>query len=502
MNKTLSKVIASAMVAVTLMTAAPVTASAANNTTTTTSTSTSASASASTSTYKTMYAVKSVYSYKNVNGKLVKSTAVYKGTALKVKSSTSKYYILSDGRYINKTAVGAKRINWTDIKYSKPLTRYISKDNTKARAGALTSSKVSTTLDKGTQVTIVARTTSGFYKLDDGSYILQTSTTKTKPASTQGTTTYAVDTYGPGENGYEDIVHFDTDAGDGGVWEEYGLYIEGYVFENGYPKVEDYTVEGVAALKKMDGYFEKGKAVAGKDIPYGWYVVASAGMFGDYDKTVDRPYLKIVDKNGKVLENNYLGNIGASSYSGTLHYVPKGATVYAGDVTLAPAPNAIFSAKTSTYRTGNIYTPNSTVQTMLVSNDGYGIKPGTYKVIEDNLAQVDEGQYVYVVHNYLTMPRHDNAKHNCTFGTLEGLVTNGEFVWHTKENAKYPRLSLSISYTDTWDTKTCEHMVDDEGQVTSKTSNVMPKDYNKTSETITLREGDMVICYGVSIEAK
>lgn len=136
----------------------------------------------------TKYVTKTTYSYTKKNGKMVKSKKLTKGTKITVISTEGKYYKLSDGKYIAKANVGSKRINWTDTKYSKALTRYVKSANTKVYKEALSGSKSTKTLDKGTKVTIVAKTNSGYYKLKDGGYIKTSSVSKTKPSSGSSST--------------------------------------------------------------------------------------------------------------------------------------------------------------------------------------------------------------------------------------------------------------------------------------------------------------------------
>ena len=130
----------------------------------------------------TMYVTKSTYSYKKKSGKYVKSKKLKKGAKLTVTGSSGKYYKLSDGKYVKKSCVGSKRINWTDTKYSKALTRYIKADGTKVYEEALSGSKSVKTLSKGTKVTITAKSNSGYYRLKDGGYIKTSAVTKTKPS--------------------------------------------------------------------------------------------------------------------------------------------------------------------------------------------------------------------------------------------------------------------------------------------------------------------------------
>ena len=164
-----------------------------------------------------MYVTKSCYSYKTTSTKSAKVGTYYKGAAIKVTATKGSFYKLADGSYVKQSNVGTKRINWTDTKYTTAITRYTAKDNTKVRSGALASSKVVKTLTKGTKLTIVAKTNSGYYKLNDGNYVLATSVTKTKPTTTTVTTNTAFpeDPYGPGENGYPSLGKWQEGGGDG-----------------------------------------------------------------------------------------------------------------------------------------------------------------------------------------------------------------------------------------------------------------------------------------------
>ncbi|MGN1339175.1 MAG: hypothetical protein ACI4WS_02675, partial [Oscillospiraceae bacterium] len=172
MNRTVSRVIAAALAACAL-TAAPaaVTAGAAT------------SVSQTESEVTTMYVRKSAYTYVRKNGKLVKSKKLSKGTEVKVKSASGKYYVLSDGKYILKTSVGSKRINWTDTKLGKASARYVQEDGAEVLDKALPTGKTLKTLAAGTKITIVAKTNSGYFKLKDGGYIEQSLVGKKKPSS-------------------------------------------------------------------------------------------------------------------------------------------------------------------------------------------------------------------------------------------------------------------------------------------------------------------------------
>lgn len=172
MNKTFKSILSAFLIAAALTTAAPVTAlpvSAASTVTATTAAITKTT---------TMYVVKTCYSYKTASTKAEKVKKMYKGASIKVTATEGKFYVLADGSYIKQTNVGEKRTNWTDTKYKTPLTRYAAKDNVKVRSGALKTGEVINTLEKGAKLTIVAKTNSGYYKLDNGGYVLKTSVTK------------------------------------------------------------------------------------------------------------------------------------------------------------------------------------------------------------------------------------------------------------------------------------------------------------------------------------
>lgn len=173
MNKKLSKLLAAVFAACLLTTATPVatvTAGAATST------------SQSASTEKTMYATKTDYTYNKKGSRMVKSTKVNKGDALKVKSEYGKYYLLTNGKYILKTSVSTKRTTWTETKLSKAATKYVV-GSAKVVDKPISSGKKQKTLSNGTKITVVAKTNSGYFKLKDGGYIKQSAVTSTKPVS-------------------------------------------------------------------------------------------------------------------------------------------------------------------------------------------------------------------------------------------------------------------------------------------------------------------------------
>ena len=174
MNKKAAKLIAAALTACSIAAMTPVGSVTAGAATT---------SNQSVSKTTTMYVKKTAYTYVKKNGKLVKSTKLTKGTEIKVKSSNSKYYILTSGKYILKTSVSSKRINWTDTKLSKAAVRYVQEDGAKVLDKALSTGKTVKTLSAGTKITIVAKTNSGYYKLKDGGYILQSLVGKKKPSN-------------------------------------------------------------------------------------------------------------------------------------------------------------------------------------------------------------------------------------------------------------------------------------------------------------------------------
>ena len=142
-----------------------------------------ASTSTQVKTATTMYITKTCYSYKTKSTKSEKIKKLLKGAAIKVIGEAKSYYELEDGSYVLKANVGAKRVNWTNSNYKKPIIRYVLKDNAKTRSSALANGKVVDTLEKGTKLLVVAKTNSGFFKLDDGSYIKASSVTKNKQIS-------------------------------------------------------------------------------------------------------------------------------------------------------------------------------------------------------------------------------------------------------------------------------------------------------------------------------
>lgn len=181
MNKTFAKIMVAGTLAAMLTIAMPMTSIAAQ--------AASVSTTAKQSQSKTMYVIKTCYSYKSNSTKSAKVKKLSKGAAISVVSEKKTFYKLADGSYVLKSRVGEKRINWTVTKYKTPLTRYVLKDNTKVRSSALSSGKVASTVAKDTKLTITGKTNSGFYQLDDGNFIKTSSVTKTKPASDTSTQT-------------------------------------------------------------------------------------------------------------------------------------------------------------------------------------------------------------------------------------------------------------------------------------------------------------------------
>lgn len=247
MKNTFKHVFAAAMTAAALTAALPAaTASAAV---------TAVNASVERSEAKTMYITKTCYSYKSNSTKSEKVKKLYKGAAIKTVSETKSFYKLEDGSYIVKSRAGEKRINWTVSKYQSPITRYVSKANTKARSGALSDSKVADTLEKGTEITIVGRTNSGFYKLEDGTYVKTTSVTKTKPVTekpAQTATDISAFEYIIGNNAVWIAKYIGTDAevvipSEIEGYPVIGISAEAFVNPEGYPE----TVEANELITKV-----------------------------------------------------------------------------------------------------------------------------------------------------------------------------------------------------------------------------------------------------------
>lgn len=175
MNKTFAKIMAAGTLAAMLTTAMPMTSIAAEAATVSTT--------AKQSQTKKMYVTKTCYSYKSNSTKSAKVKKLSKGAAISVVSEKKNFYKLADGSYVLKSRVGEKRINWTVTKYKTPITRYVLKDNTKVRSSALSNGKIVDFASKGVKLTIVGKTNSGFYQLEDGNFIKTSSVTKTKPVS-------------------------------------------------------------------------------------------------------------------------------------------------------------------------------------------------------------------------------------------------------------------------------------------------------------------------------
>ena len=478
MKRPFKSILATMLVAATLTATAPVTAIPAAAATTTSTTTTAA-----TTKTTTMYVTKSCYSYKTASVKGTKVNTLYKGAAIKVTGEKGSFYVLADGSYVKKTNVGSKRINWTDTKYKTTLTRYASKDNVKVRSGALSTSKVVKTLKKGTKLTIVAKTNSGYYKLSDGNYVLASSVTKTKPTTTTSTTNTAFpeDPYGPGENGYPSLGQFQTGDGDG----------YGYCFID----CVDDTEYGYLEIRQEPFCFTEKKltAVGGKDIPYGWYCIVGENANGNFARkdfpNECMPTLDIYGTDGK------LKTYGIYT-KGEIFYLGKGEKLVARNMNIAPAKGG-----TITYRgvpfEDYIY-DTDLQQSSLVTKKGtgYGIEAGTYKVtIDPDTERINswgQGAWVYVVHDYANIQTVNVRKteNNHILNTRD-LATTGEFL--------YSDLSLSPNHfkeqTFVWRFNKNGIEFDTGAEFIKK---IQPKT-DLTPRTITLKAGDLVICRGCTV---
>lgn len=171
---------------------------------------------------------------------------------------------------------------WKDTKYSKPLTRYTSKNNVKVRSGASNVSKVVKMYKKGVKLTVVGKTNTGYFKLNNGYYVLITSVTKTKPGTTKTTTKTQYPELGVGR----------VNNGEG----------EGYLFIDC-----EMTLESLPNMNEPYCFTKKKlTAVGGKDIPYGWYCIVGDLADGNYERiqypTDRRPTIDIYGTNGKLRE--------------------------------------------------------------------------------------------------------------------------------------------------------------------------------------------------------
>lgn len=475
MRKTFKSILATMLVAATLTTTAPLAIPAAAATTTSTTTT------AATTKTTTMYVVKSCYSYKTTSTKSAKVNTLYKGAAIKVVSTVGNYYKLSDGSYVKKTNVGSKRINWTDTKYKTTLTRYASKDNVKVRSGALSTSKVVKTLKKGTKLTIVAKTNSGYYKLKDGNYVLASSVTKTKPTTTTVTTStaYPEDPYGPGENGYPSLGQFQTGDGDG----------YGYCFID----CDDDTEYSVLGIRQEPFCFTEKKltAIGGKDIPYGWYCIVgensdmnAARKYFPYE---GYPALDIYGTDGK------LKTYGVYT-KGEIFYLGKGEKLVARNMNIAPAKGGTITYRGVPFEDYIYDTDLQQSSLVTAKGTGYGIEAGTYKVTVDpdteRFSAYGNGAWVYVVHDYANIQTvNDRVSETNWTITTRNLVTTGEFLYSDR----------SLSPKNQFDGVEFFYQYDKNGKNMYKSTARNTQPDSLTPKTITLKVGDLIICSGCTV---
>lgn len=478
MRKTFKSIIATMLVAATLTTTAPLTIPAAAATTTSTTTTTAA-----TTKTTTMYVVKSCYSYKTASVKGTKVNTLYKGAAIKVVSTVGNYYKLSDGSYVKKTNVGSKRINWTDTKYKTTLTRYASKDNVKVRSGALSTSKVVKTLKKGTKLTIVAKTNTGYYKLKDGNYVLATSVTKTKPTTTTTNTAFPEDPYGPGEHGYPELGYFQTGDGDG-----YGYIFIDIVDDTEFCDFSDQRYEPYCFTEK------KLTAIGGKDIPYGWYCIVGENANGNFARKYfpneTEPTLDIYETDGK------LKTYGIYT-KGEMFYLGKGEKLVARNMNIAPAKGGTITYRGVAWEDSSTPLRNTDLQqSSLVTKKGtgYGIEAGTYKVTIDpdseRFSKTGKGAWVYVVHDYANIQTVNVRQNESNWiVNTRDLATTGEFL--------YSDLSLSPDHFKGQEFK--YHFDKNGNDMPEYTAMQVQPKTDLTPRTITLKAGDLVICRGCTV---
>lgn len=379
---------------------------------------------------------------------------------------------------------------WKDTKYSKPLTRYTSKNKVKVRSGATSTSKVVKTYKKGVKLTVVGKTNTGYFKLNNGYYVLITSVTKTKPGTsikTNKTTTntqYPEDKYGPGENGYPELGPFVENVGDG--W--------GYVFVDC-----EMTLESLPEMN--EGYcFTKKKltAVGGKDIPYGWYCIVGDLADGNYERiqypTDRRPTIDIYGTNGKLREYGIYTK-------GEIFYLGKGEKIIARNLVMAPAKNG-----TITYR-GAALDPNKVYGTELQQSSlvtakgtGYGIEAGKYKVVVDpdteRFDTWDDGAWIYKVGDYAnieTVTYRQLGDGSCRT-TTRNIVATGKFLYSDTSLAPDSDPDLWMKFWWEFDKNGTPY---DGIHKDMLKSNKQPA--SLTPKTITLNAGDLVICRGATL---
>lgn len=379
---------------------------------------------------------------------------------------------------------------WKDTKYSKPLTRYTSKNKVKVRSGASNVSKVVKTYKKGTKLTIVGKTNTGYFKLNNGYYVLITSVTKTKPGTstkTNKTTTktqYPEDKYGPGENGYPELGVGRVNNGEG----------EGYLFIDC-----EMTLESLPNMNEPYCFTKKKlTAVGGKDIPYGWYCIVGDLADGNYERiqypTDRRPTIDIYGTNGKLREYGIYTK-------GEIFYLGKGEKIIARNLVMAPAKNG-----TITYR-GAALDPNKVYDTELQQSSlvtakgtGYGIEAGKYKVVVDpdteRFHRLADGAWVYKVGDYANIETvtYRQLDDSTWRKNTRNIVSTGKFLY--SDSSLSPDADPDDLMKFRWDFDKNGTPYDGIHKDMLK-SNKQP--VSLTPKIITLNAGDLVICRGATL---
>lgn len=507
MKRTFKSILATMLVAATLTTTAPLTIPAAAATTASTTTT------AATTKTTTMYVTKSCYSYKTASTKSAKVNTLYKGAAIKVTATKGSFYVLADGSYVKKTNVGSKRINWTDTKYKTTLTRYASKDNVKVRSGALSTSKVVKTLTKGTKLTIVAKTNTGYYKLKDGNYVLASSVTKTKPTTTttKPTTKSAYDKY-INDNDFDTLnLKYVTDTNSvscGFFYNEGDKWVD-------MCRPDYYDVETGKLLLSLNSSgsgwyvahpdkdtspttanrFDHGpvydKLTVGKDIPYGLYEI-TVGSFSDSIDADD--YIIIKDNKGNIKDR-----IGSTNTVGAVPYwiyLENGDTITAGfeqEAQLTPILNGSQEFAWYNQANGKKVDGMSHYYSYDYVSSCSTVKPGTYKLESMPTADWKNKHWVIVVKNYFKEVQPAVVKTDCIGSDWAAIENKDKTYVYLDFDPNKRNSYVVVGTTDLGidgDYKG-DYYNDGTGRYLTSTD-LLP-------ETITVGEDDMVICYGVRL---
>lgn len=504
MKRTFKSILATMLVAATLTTTAPLTIPAAAATTTSTTTT------AATTKTTTMYVVKSCYSYKTNSTKAAKVGTYYKGAAIKVTGEKGSFYVLADGSYVKKTNVGSKRINWTDTKYKTTLTRYASKDNVKVRSGALSTSKVVKTLKKGTKLTIVAKTNSGYYKLSDGNYVLATSVTKTKPTTTttKPTTKSAYDKY-INDNDFDtlNLKVYEGNAdevGRGFIYNENDKWVD--MCRPNYYDVETGELICTLGTSGSGWYvahpdkdsspttanrFDHGpvydKLTVGKDIPYGLYNISWS-----YYSGYDTDEITIKDSKGNIKDTFS----GMSSELPYWIYLENGDTITTDleiEALLTPVINGSQEFAWYGEANGKKVEGMSHYYSYDYVSSCSTVKPGTYKLESMPTADWFHQHWVIVVKNYFKEVQPAVVKTDCIGSDWFTIKKKDQTYVYLDFDPNKRNSYVVVGNTDDgiYGDYKGDYYNDGTGRYLTNTD-LLP-------ETITVNEDDFVICYGVRL---